>query len=214
MRRKPHRLYLCHAEEASCPIISPVDDVRYMTTDVVDIATNRSVRKYSRSEMMRRVLWMLTRPLFRFSPRPLFGWRRFLLRLFGAEVGKGVHLYNTAIVYMPWNLRIGALSAVGEGVLIYNLGPVTIGERVTVSQRAHLCAGTHDYTDPCMPLLKPPITVEDQAWVCADAFVGPDVRIGEGAVVGGRAVVMSDVEPWAVVAGNPARFIKHRKMNV
>lgn len=176
----------------------------------LNIQANRVARKYSRTELVRRVLWMFGRLLFRFSPRPLFGWRRFVLRLFGAQVGKGVHIYNSAVIYMPWNLCIGDWSAVGEEALIYNLGMITIGEQVTISQRAHLCAGTHDYTDPGMPLLKPPITIEDRAWVCADAFVGPGVTVGEGAVVGARAVIMRDVEPWMVVAGNPAKPIKRR----
>lgn len=187
------------------------DDVR-TGEPVLDIAANRKAVKYSRSERLLRVLWNLATPLFRFSPRPFFAWRRFLLRLFGAKIGEGVHVYNTAVVYLPWNLTVGAWSAVGEGALIYNLGPVTLGERVTVSQRAHLCAGTHDYRKPDLPLLKPPIVVENQAWICADAFVGPGVRIGEGAVVGARAVAVRDVEPWTIVAGNPAAFIKRRTL--
>jgi putative colanic acid biosynthesis acetyltransferase WcaF len=96
--------------------------------------------------------------------------------------------------------------------MIYNLGQVTIGQSVTISQRAHLCAGTHDYTKPDMPLLKPPIRIENLAWICADAFVGPGTIIGEGTVVGARAVVTSNVARWTVVAGNPARFIKERKI--
>jgi putative colanic acid biosynthesis acetyltransferase WcaF len=97
--------------------------------------------------------------------------------------------------------------------MIYNLGPITIGEQVTVSQQAHLCAGTHDHTDPAMPLLKPPITIEDQAWICADAFVGPHVTVGEGAVVGARAVAVKDVPEWTIVGGNPARKIGQRKLD-
>jgi putative colanic acid biosynthesis acetyltransferase WcaF len=159
-----------------------------------------------------RVLWSLVSPSFRYSPRPLFGWRRFLLRLFGAEVGQQVHIYNSADIYMPWNLEIDDWSSIGEHAFIYNLGKVTIGKRVTVSHRAHLCAGTHDYTDPVMPLLKPRIVISDQAWVCADAYIGPGVEIGEGAVVGACAVVLKDVEAWTIVAGNPARAIKSRIM--
>ncbi len=176
----------------------------------LDIRSNRAARKYTRGEMARRMLWMLSQPLFRFSPRPLFGWRRFLLRSFGADVGNNVNIYNTAVVYMPWNLTVGEWSAIGEHALIYNLGPVTIGRRVTVSHRAHLCAGTHDYTKPDMPLLKPPINIADNVWICTDAFVGPGVTIGEGAVVGARAVAIKDVEPWTIVAGNPAHVIKRR----
>ena len=177
-----------------------------------DTAANRSAAKYRRSELLLRVLWGLAKPLFRFSPRTFFGWRRFLLRLFGARVGQSVNIYNSAVIYFPWNLEIGDWSSIGEWALIYNLGTVRIGARVTISQRAHLCAGTHDHRDPALPLLKPPITVEDQAWVAADAFVGPGVMIGEGAVIGARAVVVRNVEPWAVVAGNPARTIGHREL--
>ncbi len=125
-----------------------------------------------------------------------------------------MNTYASTEVYFPWNLTVGEWSALGEDVLIYNLGPITIGEKVTISHRAHLCAGTHDYTRPDMPLLKPPIVVGDQAWVCAEAFVGPGVSIGEGAVIGARAVVVKDVAPWTVVAGNPAREIKKRETKI
>jgi putative colanic acid biosynthesis acetyltransferase WcaF len=180
-----------------------------MTTPL-DMQANREARKYSGGEMLRRVLWMLAGPLFRFSPRPCFGWRRFLLRAFGARVGERVHIYGSATIYYPWNLEIGDLSSIGEHALIYDLGPIRIGSQVTISQRAHLCAGTHDFEAPDFPLLKPPIVVGDQAWICADAFVGPGVKVGEGAVVGARAVAVKDVAPWTVVAGNPARAIRQR----
>ena len=150
--------------------------------------------------------------LFRWSPRICFGWRRWLLRCFGAQIGRQVHIYNSARIYFPWNLSVGNWSAIGEDALIYNLGHISIGNRVTVSHRVHLCAGTHDYRKPDMPLLKPPIVIKDQAWICADAFIGPGVIVGEGAVVGARAVVMKNVEPWSVVAGNPARVIKQRSL--
>ncbi|MBX3435499.1 MAG: putative colanic acid biosynthesis acetyltransferase [Pirellulales bacterium] len=151
-------------------------------------------------------------PLFRFSPRPCFGWRRWLLRRLGARVGRNVHVYPSARVYYPWQLAIDDDAAIGEDALVYNLGPVTIGARATVSHRAHLCAGTHDYEDPLLPLQKPPIVVGPDAWICADAFVGPNVSIGAGAVVGARAVAIKDVPAWTVVAGNPARPIKPRLM--
>jgi putative colanic acid biosynthesis acetyltransferase WcaF len=179
----------------------------------LDIAANRRAHKYSTSENVRRAFWGAGKWLFRLSPRPCFGWRRFVLRMFGAEVGRHVHIYSSATIYFPWNLRIGDWSSIGEGALIYNLGPVTIGRNVTISQRAHLCAGTHDYSRADLPLLKPPIEVRDQAWVCADAFVGPGVVVGEGAVAGARAVVTKNVEPWTVVAGNPARFLKARRIS-
>ena len=178
----------------------------------LDIQSNRAAAKYSRPEMGRRMLWIFGRCLFRFSPRPFFGWRRFVLRCFGARIGVHVNTYPSTRIYFPWNLTAGDWSAIGEDVLIYNLGPVTLGEKVTISHQAHLCAGTHDYTRADLPLLKPPIAIKDQAWICADAFIGPGVTVGEGAVVGARAVVMKNIEPWAVVAGNPARFVKRRSL--
>jgi putative colanic acid biosynthesis acetyltransferase WcaF len=182
-------------------------------SDLLDIKANRGSQKYSRGETVRRVLWAFGKLLFRFSPRPCFGWRRFVLRCFGAKIGAHVNTYPSTRIYFPWNLTVGDWSAIGEDVLIYNLGPVTLGQKVTISHRAHLCAGTHDYTQLDLPLLKPPIVIGNQAWICADAFVGPGVTVGEGAVVGARAVVVKDVESWTVVAGNPARVIKKRTLS-
>lgn len=176
----------------------------------LDISKNRKTSKYPLQIMFCRILWGLCRPLFRFSPRQFFSWRRFLLRLFGAKIGRHVHVYNSAVIYMPWNLEIGDWSAIGELVYVYNLGRVSIGSRATISHRAHLCAGTHDYQDATLPLLKPPISIGDESWVCADAFIGPGVTVGEGAVVGARSVVVKNVPPWQVVAGNPAKSIKKR----
>jgi putative colanic acid biosynthesis acetyltransferase WcaF len=170
----------------------------------LDIAANRRAQKWTRREQAGRVLWALAQPLFRFSPRICWGWRRWLLRLFGARVGSQVCLHPSVRVEIPWNLDIGDWSAIGFDALIYNLGPVRIGRRVTVSHKAHLCGGTHDFRDPALPLQKPPITIHDDAWICAEAFVGPGVEVGAGAVVAARAVAVHDVEPWAIVAGNPA----------
>lgn len=176
----------------------------------LDVVSNRTARKYTQREMALRVLWIPGQYLLRLSPRPFFGWRRLVLRAYGARVGANVHVHNSTRVAMPWNLTLGDWSAVGEDVLVYNLGPVVIGERATVSHRAHLCAGTHDYRRADLPLEKPPIVVGSQAWVCADAFVGPGVTVGEGAVVGAAAVAVRDIPPWTVVAGNPARVVKER----
>jgi len=177
---------------------------------MIDITKNRESQKYTKRELFLRVLWGLGQFIFKFSPRIFFSWRVFILRLFGAKIGHSVHIYPSAVIYMPWNLSMGNYSAIGEDALIYNLGRISLGNNVTVSHRAHLCAGTHDYTDTSLPLLKLPITLEDNVWVCAEAFIGPNVVIGEGAVVGASAVVTKDVDSWVVVAGNPAVFIKKR----
>ncbi len=176
----------------------------------VDVEANRRAAKWSRRELAGRALWALSRPLFALSPRPLWGWRRFLLRLFGAKVGRDVHIYPTVRIAVPWTLSIGAQSAVGDRAILYDLGPLTIGERVTISQHAHLCGGTHDHRDPAFPLVKSPIVIGDDAWICADAFVGPGVTVGEKAIVAARAVAVRDVPAGSIVGGNPARVISAR----
>lgn len=177
-----------------------------------DVVSNRRAQKWTRKEQIRRILWAIALPLFRFSPRPLWVWRRALLRLFGAQVCPDVHVYPTVKIDIPWNLRLETGCAIGDRAILYALGPIRVGERVTISQGAHLCAGTHDWHDPSLPLLKPPIEVEADAWICADAFVGPNVRIGAGAIVGARSVAVKDVPQRTIVAGNPARKIGLRDL--
>lgn len=174
----------------------------------IDVDRNRAGRKWSKRVQVLRVLWALAHPLFALSPRPLWSWRRMLLRLFGAQIGPNAHIYPTVRITMPWNICIGPSAAVGDRAILYALGQITIGARATVSQGAHLCAGTHDIRQPHRPLLTPPIRVEDDAWVCADAFVGPGVAVGQGAILGARAVLMKDAAPGSVLAGNPARLIR------
>jgi len=176
----------------------------------LDISANRATRNWSRGEQAGRVAWALVQPFFRWSPRPLWGWRRWMLRRFGARIGAEVHIYPTVRIAIPWNLDIGQQSAIGDGAILYALGPVKTGARVTVSQYAHLCAGTHDIDRPDRALLKPPISIGDDAWICADAFVGPGVTVGANAIVGARAVVVKNVPPDVTVGGNPARIIRDR----
>jgi putative colanic acid biosynthesis acetyltransferase WcaF len=173
-----------------------------MTTRV-DVTTNRTTRSWSNREMFARILWATAAPFFRFSPRPLWGWRRALLRVFGAQIGAQVHVYPSVRITVPWHLRIGDQSAIGDRVILYALGPIHIGARVTVSQNAHLCAGTHDRHRADRLLVKSPIRVGDDAWICADTFVGPGVSVGAGAVLGARAVAMRDLGADCVGFGNP-----------
>lgn len=180
-------------------------------SDALDIAANRRARKWTGRELAARAAWEIVQPLFRFSPRIVWGWRRGMLRLFGARIGRNVHVHPTVAVTIPWNLRVEDFAAIGDGVRIYNLGLVTIGRSATLSQGVHLCAGTHDYTRPDLPLIKAEIHVGEGAWVCADAFVGPGVTVASHAIVGARAVTMRDVPAWTIVAGNPARPIRRRE---
>ncbi|OWX99682.1 hypothetical protein B6V75_18220 [Thioclava sp. F1Mire-8] len=173
----------------------------------IDVAGNRDATKWSPRQKLLRLLWALAWPAFRLSPRIFWFWRRWILKAFGAKVGKGSHIYPSVKIIIPWNLTFGEYCAVGDGVILYALGPINIGARATVSQGAHLCAGTHDISKADRPLIKSKIKIDDDAWICADAFIGPDVSVGRHSVVGARAVVVRNVPEQVIVAGNPARKI-------
>lgn len=148
--------------------------------------------------------------LFRPSPRLLFGWRRLLLRAFGAHIGANARISPSVRVWAPWNLSVETEASVSHDVDLYCVDRIVIGAHATVSQYAMLCTASHDITDPHMRLTHRPITIGEQAWVCARAFVGPGITISTGAVVGACAVVTRDVTAWSVVAGNPAVLLKPR----
>ena len=168
----------------------------------------------SKKSKIARLLWgVVWLFFFRLSPRRWFGWRRFLLSLFKARLKNTANIYPSVKVWAPWNLEMGHHSCLGPDVDCYCMALIRIGDHAVVSQYSYLCSGSHDIGDPAMRLMSSPILICDQAWVCADAFIGPGVTIGEGAVVGARASVFKDVEPWTVVGGNPAKFIKQRVMH-
>lgn len=178
---------------------------------ILDVAANRRARKWSSAELLGRALWeMIGQRLFASSPRAAWAWRRMVLRLFGARIGAQVRLHPTVIIAVPWNIEIGDEVGVGDGVLLYSLGLIRIGARATISQRAHICAGSHAFREADMPLLKQPIAIGEGAWICADAFIGPNIAVGPYAVIGARAVVVRHVESGAVMAGNPARRVGTR----
>lgn len=171
----------------------------------------RHVSPWTTREKIGRTLWSWTQgTIFRFSPRPAYGFRNMLLRLFGASIHPKARIRPSVRIEVPWNLAVGANTSIGDHAIIYCLGPITLGDRVSISQYAHLCAGTHDFTQPEMPLLRPPIVIEDDAWIAADVFVGPGVRVGAGSVVGARSSVFSDLPGGQICIGNPARAIRPR----
>jgi putative colanic acid biosynthesis acetyltransferase WcaF len=175
-----------------------------------DVAA-RHVSAFPRRERIARLIWAIAQAtLFRLSFTTWFGYRNRVLRLFRARVHPSCRIRRLARFECPWNFTAGANTSIGDHAMIYCLGPVTLGERVTVSQNAHLCAGTHDYNDVSMPLLRPPITIGDDVWIAADAFVGPNVTVGEGAILGARGCACSDLEPWSIYTGNPAKKLKDR----
>ena len=139
-------------------------------------------------------------------------WRAALLSLFGARLGRHVHVYPTARIWAPWNLEAGNYVGIGDRAIIYNMSAIRLGDRCTISQGAHLCGGSHDVDNDDFHLIAGPIELEAHVWICAEAFVGMGVRIAEGAVVGARAVVTRNLTaPWTVYAGAPARPIRPRR---
>jgi len=179
--------------------------------DQLDIAENRNSKKWSRKELLGRALWeTVGRYVFAFSLRPMWGYRTALLRAFGAQIGASVHIHPNVKISVPWNLIIDDQAAVGDGAILYSLGLIHIGARATVSQYAHLCAGSHDFTRASFDLLKPPISIGEDAWICAEAFIGPGVSVGAGTIVGARAVVTKDLPGSIIVVGNPMRIVRAR----
>ena len=154
--------------------------------------------------------WIVQDTLFRWSPQFMYGWRRFLLKLFGAKIGKDVIIRPTAKVTFPWKVKIGDYSWIGDDVVLYSLGEIEIGNNVVISQRSYICTGSHDYTKIDFPIFAKKITIEDEVWLATDVFVAPGVRIGRGTVVGARSSVFKDLPPGKVCIGNPAKPIKDR----
>lgn len=176
----------------------------------IDIAHYKNA--LSRKHQLIRLIWGIVWPMGTwFLPRSMCsGWKRFLLRSFGAKIHKTAVVYSSAKVYYPANLEMEEYACLASDVDCYNVAPIKIGNQATVSQGAYLCTASHDITDPKNHLITKPIIIEDQAWIGAGAFVGMGVTIHEGAVVGARAAVFKSVEPWTVVGGNPAKEIKKR----
>ena len=160
---------------------------------------------------MRRVLWNATwLVLYRFSPRPLHGWRAMLLRIFGAKLGSDCHFYPKSKVWAPWNLICEDHVAAADGVEIYNPSPMQFASHVILSQDCYLCGATHEYNDAEFPLVSFRMTFGEYAWICARASVAPGVNVGAGAVLGLGSVAIKDLAPWTVYGGNPAVAVRER----
>ena len=171
---------------------------------------NRFTFKNKLKRFLWNIVWFcLAKPF----PRKLCNtWNLFLLRLFGAKIHKSADVYSSVRIYAPWNLVMNENSCLGADVDCYNVDKVFIGSNTVVSQKTYLCTASHDISNSTYPLITSPIIIKDQVWIGASAFIGLGVTIGVGAVVGGTASVYKDVESWTVVGGNPAKFIKKRKI--
>jgi putative colanic acid biosynthesis acetyltransferase WcaF len=154
--------------------------------------------------------WLVQSFFFKPSPQILYGWRRFLLRLFGARIGKDVIIRPSVTITYPWKVRIGNYSWIGDNVELYSLGEIEIGNNVVISQKSYLCAASHDYTKEDFPIWSKKITIEDECWLATDVYVAPGVTIGKGTIVGARSSVFKNLPAGKVCVGSPAKPIKDR----
>jgi putative colanic acid biosynthesis acetyltransferase WcaF len=177
-----------------------------------DFAQLKYVDTLPRSNKARRLLWgIVYQLLFRPTPRwMLHNWRRWLLRCFGAKVGVGCRIAPTCSIWAPWNLEIGDYTAIGDGVDVYAMAKITLGSKVTVSQRSFLCTGSHDTRSLLRPLVTREIVIKDHVWVAAEAFIHPGCVLEEGCVVGARSVVTASQPAWMICVGAPCRPLKTR----
>jgi len=163
-----------------------------------------------RSIIVVQIWWIVQATLFRWSPQGMYGWRRFLLRLFSAKIGKNVIIRPTVTITYPWKVSIGDFSWLGDDVVVYSLSEISIGEHAVISQRSYLCGGGHDYKKYTFDIYADNITVGDEAWIATDVFIAPGVNIGNGCVVGARSSVFCDLPEGMVCTGSPAKPVKLR----
>jgi len=154
-------------------------------------------------------VWVI---FFRPTPRIFHAWRCFLLLIFGAKIGKKVHIYPSAKIWAPWNLEMGDYSCLSEDVDCYCVAKIKIGAHTVISQYSFLCSASHNYYTKEMNLIVAPIIVGEWVWITADVYIAPGVSIGDGAVVTARSSVFHNLPPWMVASGNPAIPFKNRRL--
>ena len=194
--------------ECPAPLDAPDRSKILSARDTTPLTGGASFSLVNRLERLAwQICWTL---LARWTPPMFSPWRILLLKAFGAQVEKGAAIAASALVWYPRHLRLGAHATLGPGVNCYSMAMVSIGPRTIISQRAHLCAGSDDVADPDFQLIARPITIGADVWIAAEAFVGPGVQVGDGAVLGARACAFTALKPWTIYRGNPAAIVRPR----
>lgn len=182
----------------------------------IDAETARPLEggaSFSLGNRLFRVIWGLAwLVLARWTPPPFHRWRALLLRAFGADVAPGSRVHASVRIWHPCNLSLGHNTLIGPRAILYNQGRITIGERTVVSQRAHLCASSHDVNDPNFQLILRPIAIGAGCWIAAEAFVGPGVTMANGAVLAARGALFGPAEAGGIYRGNPAKLVRLREL--
>ena len=189
-----------------------------MTMSPLDARTTKPLEggaSFSLGNRLLRIVWQFSWFLLaRFTPPPLHGWRRTVLRAFGAKIGRGARVHASVNIWLPANLELGDQVLIGPGVRLYNQGRIRIGARSVVSQRAHICASSHDLQDPVFQLVLRPVDIGERCWVAAETFVGPGVTMGDRSVLAARGVLFGDAAADGVYSGNPAAHLKRRGLRL
>ena len=166
---------------------------------------------WTASERLLRILWEVCWTVFCvWTPKPLNEWRLFWLRVFDAKIHGTPFVHQRARIAVPWNLTMHDRACLGDRANAYSLGEIEIGARATVAQEAYLSTGSHDFSRAEMPLVTAKITIGEDAFVGARAFVLPGVTIGSRSVIGAGSVVTRDVPENVVAAGNPCKVLRPR----
>jgi putative colanic acid biosynthesis acetyltransferase WcaF len=154
--------------------------------------------------------WFVQATLFAWSPQFMYGWRRFLLRLFGAKISDHVLIRPTAKITYPWKVTIGEYSWIGDDVVLYSLGEIQIGSHTVISQNTYICSGSHDFNRVTFDIYEELVKIGNQVWVASDVFISPGVTVGDGTIVGVRSLVLKDLPAGKICYGSPAEVVKDR----
>ncbi|HEV7383163.1 MAG TPA: WcaF family extracellular polysaccharide biosynthesis acetyltransferase [Dyadobacter sp.] len=163
-----------------------------------------------KSKVTVQLWWIIQATLFSWSPQFLYGWRRFLLRLFGAKIGKDVLIRSSVTITYPWNLEVGSNSWIGDSCVLYNLGKITIGENVALAHKVYLNTGGHDYQKVTFDIFSKPVVIENECWLTNDVYIAPGVTVGRGTIIGARSTVLKNMPSGKICVGMPAKPIKDR----
>ena len=163
-----------------------------------------------RSKVTVQIWWIVQASLFSWSPEILYGWRSFLLRLFGAQIGKKVRIRSSVTITYPWKIKVGDYTWIGHDCTLYSLGEISIGSHVAIAHKVYLNTGGHEYDKKTFDIFSKPVVVEDQCWLTNDVYVAPGVTIGKGTIVSARSTVLKDLPPGKICVGTPAKPIKDR----